>query len=88
MPSLEGVREDVHGTTLALRDTALAAEQLANQTGDAPAAQHREWMRTVRGDDVVMGRKRVDHANGDSFLFTWTPVPVSGRRSSAGHKRT
>ena len=69
MTALEGVSEDVHRATLALRDTALAAEQLANQADNAPAAQHRERMRAVRGDDVVVGSERVDHADRNSFLL-------------------
>lgn len=47
VPSLEGLGEDVHRTTLALRDTAHATEQFAHKALHVTAAQKDEGVRPV-----------------------------------------
>ena len=68
MTSLEGLSEDVHGTTLALGDTAYAAEKFADQTLDITTTEDDEGVGAVGGDDVVVkGRRRVK-TDRDCFL--------------------
>ena len=47
VPSLEGLGEDVHRATLALRDTAHATEQFANQALHIATAKDDEGVRAV-----------------------------------------
>ena len=58
--SLESLGEDVHRATLALGDTAYAAEKFADKTLDITTTEDNEGVSTVGGDDVVVkGRRRV-----------------------------
>ena len=66
--ALEGLGEDVHGTTLSLRHSAYAAQELANEALDVATAEHDERVGAVRGDDVVIERRRRVDTDGDSFL--------------------
>lgn len=70
MPTLERLCEDVHRTTLALRDTALAAKQLAKQGNYSSPAEHGERMRAVGRDDVVLAGERLLHPHRNGFLST------------------
>ena len=45
--SLESLGEDVHGSTLALRDTGHTTKKLANQALDRAATEHDEGVRAV-----------------------------------------
>ena len=66
--SLESLGEDVHRATLALGDTAYAAEKFADKTLNITTTEDNEGMGAVRGDDVVVkGRRRVK-ADRDCFL--------------------
>lgn len=69
MTTLEGLSEDVHGSTLALRDTAHATEQLADQALKRTSTKENEGMRAVRRNDLVLERRGRVNADGNRFLY-------------------
>lgn len=86
MTTLEGLGEDVHGSTLALRDTAHATEQLADEALKRTSTEKDEGMRAVRRDDLVLERRgRVD-TDGDRFLHAKTDTKHP-RKALPWHRR-
>ena len=68
MPTLERLGEDVHRATLALRHSAHAAKELADEALDIATTEDDEWVRAIRGDDVVVERCRRVNTDRDRFL--------------------
>jgi hypothetical protein len=66
--AVKALFKHVHRTAAAVRDTALAAQQLANHLAHLAAAHVREAVAAVRRDDIVVARDGVLNADSNRLL--------------------
>ena len=82
----------MHGTTLAVRDTLAAAQQLTNDRLDGTTAHQGETVATVGGDDLVGAVDSVLDTDGNGFLasrqVTETPDLLLLVQAVRGHLHT